>query len=99
MSCVTIQFEKVESINLFGEELYSHWNVVVFNEDSSHTFEYESFDEMRKEWTPFEVIDSLKKYEIIDDFIESLKEGLGFYYPYEKHKMKWFRINENNLIE
>lgn len=49
-----------------------------------------------EDWNEEQVIESLKTFEILDDFIEGLEYQKGFYYPSKSNVSLWVEIQTSN---
>ncbi|OIK12909.1 hypothetical protein BIV60_15405 [Bacillus sp. MUM 116] len=91
------QFQKVQNQNINGKILADYWCLNIWDKYNTHTFAYESFEEMKEDWQPEKVIGNLKHYEVLEDFLDVLKHQKGFYYPSEGNLNTWIEIEKNEL--
>ncbi|MDF9763823.1 hypothetical protein OKW24_005719 [Peribacillus simplex] len=91
-----LEFERVLNFNVKGESVSNYWCVKIWDDFTNHSFYYESFEEIIEDWKSDQVIESLKKFEILEDFIEGLDYQKGFYYPSESNISSWIEIQTSN---
>lgn len=97
-NCVYVQFQKVENFNVEGNSLTSYWQVNVWDDYTTHTFSYEDFKDIKEEWTADKVIDNLKTFDVLDDFVDTLERKKGFYYPSTTLLSNWVDIEMKGEI-
>ncbi|MFK9118044.1 hypothetical protein ABEI56_16530 [Peribacillus castrilensis] len=68
-----VQFQRVINFNVEGESVSDYWCVKIEDDNSNHSFFYEKFKDIIEDWKEEQVIESLKTFEILGDFIESLE--------------------------
>lgn len=52
-------------------------------------FGYETYEDMWKDWNEGQIIESLKREEILEDFKGSLEYHKGFYYSSNMSEISW----------
>ena len=75
-----VQFQRVKNFNVEGESVSDYWCVKIEDDNRNHSFFYENFKDIIEDWKEEQVIESLKTFEILEDFIEGLEYQKGFYY-------------------
>ncbi|MDV7767636.1 hypothetical protein [Peribacillus sp. CSMR9] len=93
---MSVQFQRVINFNVKGESVSDYWCVNIEDDNRNHSFFYENFEDIIEDWKEEQVIESLKKFEILEDFIEGLGYQKGFYYPSESNISSWIEIQTSN---
>lgn len=52
-----------------GESVSDYWCVNIGDDNRNHSFFYENFEDIIEDWKEEQVIESLKTFEILEDFM------------------------------
>lgn len=96
---MSVQFQRVINFNVNGESVSDYWCVNIVDDNRNHSFFYENFEDIIEDWNEEQVIESLKTFEILEDFIEGLEYQKGFYYPSTSNVSTWVEIQTSKQNE
>ncbi|MEP9409512.1 hypothetical protein ABKP09_24860 [Peribacillus frigoritolerans] len=96
---MSVQFQRVINFNVNGESVSDDWCVNIVDDNRNHSFFYENFEDIIEDWKEEQVIESLKTFEILEDFIEGLEYQKGFYYPSKSNESIWVEIQTSKQNE